>query len=81
MSTSSVETIYQSQIAEMTGAEKIARSAAMFEWTRGMVARQIESTTGPLSAERMKWEVALRIYGDDPTTRSMIERILLNVSG
>jgi hypothetical protein len=77
----SVETQYLLQIAKMTGAEKIARSAALFKWTREMIARQIESTSRPLSAERLKWEVALRMYGGDPGTRSLIERKLIDVSG
>ena len=76
----SVETTYQARLSAMTGAERIARSAAMLKWTREMIARQIESAMGPLSEERLKWEVALRVYGDDPKVRKWIEGRLTDVS-
>ena len=75
-----VETVYQARLATMTGAERIARSAAMLKWTREMIARQIESAIGPLSKERLKWEVALRVYGQDKKVRKLIERKLTEVS-
>ena len=35
---------------------------------------------GPLSEERLEWEVALRQYGADPVTRSLIEEMRARVS-
>ena len=75
-----VETEYQARLAAMTGAERIARSAAMLKWTREMIARQIESAIGPISEEQLKWKVALRVYGLDKKTRKLIERKLEDVS-
>ncbi len=53
---------------------------AMLKWSRDMIARQIITELGPVSDERLKWEVALRLYGSDRVTRDMIERRLADVS-
>lgn len=60
---------------------RVARAAAMFAWARGMIRRDIVSRHGPRSAERLKWETALRLYGGDATSRAMIQRMLDRVSG
>lgn len=80
-SPSSVELAYRKQIASMTPAERVARSAAMFEWTRQMLARQIVAEHGELSAEALKWHIALRLYIGEPGVRRLIERKLADVSG
>jgi hypothetical protein len=64
----------------MAPAERVARSAAMFAWTRGQLARQIVAERGPTGAESLKWLVALRCYGGEPMVREMIERKLADVS-
>ena len=76
---SSVEQEYQKRIGELTSVERVDRASAMFQWTREMLARRVVDELGPVSPERLKWEVALRLYGDEPAVRSMIETILLNV--
>ncbi len=53
----------------------------MFQWARELIGRQIIAAKGPMSAERLKWEIALRQYGSDPTARATIERKLNDVSG
>jgi hypothetical protein len=75
----SIEQHYQAQMAALLPRERVARSLAMFQWTREMLARQIVAVRGPLSPERLKWEVALRQYGVDPQARAIIERQLANV--
>ena len=75
-----IEQHYQSQMASLAPHERIERSLAMFQWTRELLARQILAERGPLSAERLKWEVAMRQYGADPTTKALIERRLADVS-
>ena len=65
----------------MSPAERVARSAAMFEWTRDQMARQIVSEHGAMPHEILKWHVALRLYGDEPAVRRMIEQKLADVSG
>ena len=71
-----VEIRYRKQIDRMSIAERVERAAALLAWSRGFLERQVIAELGALPAERLKWEVALRQYGSDPATRSMIERIL-----
>lgn len=75
-----IEKEYQARMAAMPPAERVARSAAMFQWAREMLARQTSAELGDLPAERLKWEVALRQYGKEPAVRAMIEEMLQNVS-
>lgn len=74
-----VEAIYQTRMAAMAPKERIARTAAMFQWTREMIARRILTEGGPMSAERLKWRVALRLYGNEPEVAAMIRGMLENV--
>ena len=60
--------------------ERLARSVAMLKWTRDLLARQVIAKHGPMSDERLKWEVARRMYGADPAARAMIDRKLADVS-
>ena len=60
---------------------RVARAAAMFAWARGLIGREIVARRGPLPAERLKWETAMRLYGSDANTRQMIQRMLDDVSG
>jgi len=78
---SSIETAYQRRIDSMLPAERVARSAAMFQWTRDQLARQIVAERGQMDAEKLKWLIALRLYGGEPVVRELIERKLADVSG
>ena len=60
---------------------RVARAAAMFAWARGLIEREILSHAGPLPAEKLKWETAMRLYGSDATSRRPIQRMLDHVSG
>jgi hypothetical protein len=60
---------------------RVARAAEMFVWARGLIGRQILASKGPLSAERLKWETAMRLYGSDATSRRLIQRMLDHVPG
>lgn len=75
-----IEREYQARLDAMSPAERVARSAAMFAWTREQLARQILSEHGQMSDELLKWHVALRLYGNEPGVRSMIEQRLADVS-
>lgn len=77
----SIDALYRERIDRMTIAERVQRASALFAWSRDFVARQVVVESGPLSGERLKWEVALRQYGADPMVRSMIERMLARASG
>ena len=76
-----VEREYRLRIHAMSVAEKVARSAEMFEWARAMIAREIQREQPGLSSERLKLEVALRLYGDEPQARALIEKLIARVSG
>jgi len=76
----SIELEYQSRMDALPGKERIARSLALLAWSRQMIARQITAERGAMSDERLRWEVALRLYGGDPTVRRMIESELADVS-
>ena len=60
----------------LTPKERIARSMAMFQWSREMIARQIRKECGTEDPERLKWQIAMRQYGSDLKMRVMIQRML-----
>jgi hypothetical protein len=81
-----IEELYAERLASMSPKERVARAAAMFQWSREMIGRQIikeEAMAGraPLMPEVLKWRIALRMYGADPKARTVIERRLADVSG
>ena len=78
---SPIEQEYQSRMDALSGQERIARSLALLAWSRQMIARRIMAERGAISDARLKWEVALRLYGSDPTVCRMIESELTDVSG
>ena len=75
----SVEKEYQSRIAALTPAERVARSVAMFNMTRESIGRQVIAELGEMSYERLRWEVALRLYASEPSVCEMIRERLKNV--
>lgn len=77
---SAVEHQYDLRMDALSPQERIARSVAMLKWTRDLLARQVTAELGAISDERLKWEVAKRLYGADPTTRAMIDQRLEDVS-
>ena len=79
-SSTPVESAYRERIDAMTPAERVARSAAMFQWTREQIARQIVAEKGSLDDDTVQWLVTLRLYGSSPMLRSWIERKLADVS-
>jgi len=76
----SVEMEYQRRIDALSPAERVARSAAMFQWTREQIAMQIVAEHGSIPDELLKWHVALRLYGREPVVRKMIEQKIADVS-
>lgn len=81
LSASPVELAYRNRIDAMAPYERVARSAALFQWTREQIARQIMAEQDGMDDDRLKWLVALRLYGNSPIVRGWIERKLANVSG
>ena len=74
-----IEQHYQTQVSELSAAERMARSVAMLQWTRQLLARQVTAEMGDMPPERLKLEVALRQYGSEPAVRAMIEERLQHV--
>ena len=74
-----VEQQYNSRMDALSPQERIGRCAAMLKWTRDLLARQVIAELGAISDERLKWEVAKRMYGSDPTARAIIDRRLKDV--
>ena len=79
MAASLVERKYQERIDALTPKARVARAAAMLQWARQTIARQIVAESGPMNPKRLKWLVAMRQYGSDPALRAMIERMLERV--
>lgn len=62
--------------------ERVARSAAMFQWMRDMIGRQISrESSSPIPAEELKLRIGLRVYANEPAIVAMIEKRLDDVSG
>jgi len=76
----SVETEYQSRMAALTPAQRVARSVAMFNMMRESIGRQVIAEHGEMSYERLRWEVALRMYSSEPAVCEMIRERLKDVS-
>lgn len=59
---------------------RVGRACALATWARDLIERQIISQEGPLPPPALKLKVALRLYGSDPASRSLIERALRHAS-
>ena len=75
-----VEQEYQSRMAALTPAERVERSVAMFNMTRESIGRQVIAELGDISYDRLRWEVALRMYASEPAICEMIRERLNDVS-
>lgn len=75
-----IEAEYNRRIDEMTPTERLQRSFGMLGWARRVAASQIIQERGEMDPERLKWEVALRTYGEAEPVRSWIQSRLENVS-
>ena len=74
-----IEKEYEKRMDALTPRERMARAASMYQWSREIIARQITLNEGPVSAERLKWLIAMRQYGTDLTTRELILKALDHV--
>jgi hypothetical protein len=77
---SEVEQEYERRLRAMSPAEKMARSAAMFAWTRQQMARRIRIDQPSLTDEQVKWQVALKLYEREPEVVKLIQEHLPSVS-
>ncbi len=75
-----VQQKYDELIDAMPIHVKIARAGQMYHWSRDWIMRQILAEKGAMSDERLRLEVALRMYGHEESVRSLIEKALCRVS-
>jgi hypothetical protein len=82
-SASDIEREYLTRIDALLPKGRVAQSAAMFQWSREMIRRQLikENVGTPMSDGELKWRIALRMYGGEPSIVALIQRRLENVSG
>ncbi|MEM6329823.1 MAG: hypothetical protein AAF790_06195 [Planctomycetota bacterium] len=71
-----IEAEYQRRIDAMTPAERVRRSAEMAAWARAAISRQILAEQGPRSPQRLRWQVAQRVYSTDEKAKAVIQREL-----
>lgn len=71
-----IEARYQADVDRLTPRERVARGMAMFDWARQWIGRQVIAEHGEMTEERLRWEVALRLYGREPGPRRLIEGLL-----
>lgn len=71
-----IEARYKAAMDQLAPHERVARSMEMFNWVRQWLGRQIVAEKGALPEERLRWEVALRLYGREPGPRRLIESVL-----
>lgn len=85
MPPSPIEAEYQARNDALLPKERIARGAAMFQWAREIIGRQILREAAArgvvLSDEELKWRTALRVYGGEPAVVALIQRRLDELSG
>ena len=74
-----VENAYQAAVDAMTPAQKIERMLQLNQWAHWNVERCVLAELGPLPAEELKWQVALRYYGQNPECRQPIDEQLARV--
>ncbi len=75
-----VQQKYDELIDAMPIHVKVARAAQMFQWSRDWIRRQILAEKGLMSEQRLRLEVALRMYGQEEPTRRLLEKALSHVS-
>jgi len=68
-----VEEAYSRAMDAMPPGERVARVELMLQWTRNLLARQVVAELGDVGPARVKWEVAMRMYGADPRMKRLLE--------
>ena len=75
-----VQQKYDELIDAMPIHVKVARATQMFQWSRDWIRRQILAEKGLMSEQRLRLEVALRMYGQEEPMRRLLEKALSHVS-
>ncbi len=75
-----VQQRYQELIDAMPVHVKVARAAQMFAWSRDWIMRPVLAEKGMMSEERLRLEIAMKMYGHEESVRQLIEKALAHVS-
>lgn len=75
-----IDAAYASAMSRLTPKEKVARGLAMLDWSRRWISRQIVAEHGPMSPQRLRLEVARRLYQGEPETCRLIALALAELS-
>jgi hypothetical protein len=75
-SATTIDAAYASAIQQLTPTEKVARGLAMLGWTRRWIGRQLVAEQGPMPPQRLKLEIARRLYQNEPATCRLIDLAL-----
>lgn len=80
-----VEAEYLARLETISPTDRVARAAAMLQWMRETIGRQIRRERAAqgqtITNEELKGRIALRIYGSEPAVAALIQRRLADVSG
>jgi len=76
-----VEDLYRAHVDSLSHCEKFQRVENLLQWTREVIARRVHVELGDMDDERLRWEVAMRMYGSDRRFRKLLERRRPHVSG
>ena len=68
-------------VAKTTPSEKTGRAGDLWAWSQEAIGRRLLQELGPMSADRLKWEIALHRHGRDKQLGPLIRRILADVHG
>ena len=68
---SDVQRRYEKLIDEMPIHVKVARAAEMFVWSRDWIMRQVLAEKGPMSEERLRLKIAMRMYGHEEPVQAL----------
>ncbi|MBL8818732.1 MAG: hypothetical protein JNL58_22075 [Planctomyces sp.] len=77
---SDVQRRYDKLIDEMPIHVNVARAEEMFQWFRYWIIRQVLAEKGPMCEERLRLEIAMKMYRHEESVRQLIEKALSHVS-
>ena len=58
---------------------KVARAEQIFQWSHYWIMRRVLGEKGPMSTQRLRLEIALKMYGHEMPVRQLIEKALADV--
>ena len=69
---SRVEDKYRECVRAMSAAERIRRAETMFCWSRDFLIRSLAKASPKISEVDLRWEIAIRQYGESSAFRALV---------